>query len=173
MQQLLPSECRQIFGCLLLFGNQKLVLEYCILSLFRVYLYHLPRLDSTEESSTDCTDILKIMKGWTTLTQILNFRTLIYNQKSVGTGRATAAAPLDKYSGLCSNPCWLYKCTQCNHLKLDLYKCSIAASLQLKITISLDLIIWLNYSGKSNEIKLHNILCFKLEPNCHNIVIWG
>ena len=38
------------------------------------------------------------MKGWTTLTQILNFRRVIYNQKSVGTGRAAAAAPLDEYS---------------------------------------------------------------------------
>ena len=76
------------------------MLEYCILSLFRVYLYHSPRLDSTEGSSTDCTDILKIMKGWTTLTQILDFRRVINNQKSVGTGRAAAAAPLDKYSTL-------------------------------------------------------------------------
>ena len=98
VQQLLPSKCRQIFGCLLLFRNPKFVLEYCILSLFRVYLYHSPRLDSTEGSSTDCTDILKIMKGWTTLTQILDFRRVINNQKSVGTGRAAAAAPLDKYS---------------------------------------------------------------------------
>ena len=40
------------------------------------------------------------MKGWTTLTQILNFRRVIYNQKSVGTGRAAAAAPLDEYSVL-------------------------------------------------------------------------
>ena len=41
------------------------------------------------------------MKGWTTLTQILDFRRLINNQKSVSTatGRAAAAAPLDKYSG--------------------------------------------------------------------------
>ena len=38
------------------------------------------------------------MKGWTTLTKFFDFRRVIYNQKSVGTGRAAAAAPLDEYS---------------------------------------------------------------------------
>ena len=38
------------------------------------------------------------MKGCNTLTQILDFRRVINNQKSVGTRRVAAAAPLDEYS---------------------------------------------------------------------------
>ena len=39
------------------------------------------------------------MKGGNNLTQILDFRRVINNQKSVGTRRAAAAAQHDEYSG--------------------------------------------------------------------------
>ena len=55
-------------------------------------------LTSTEGISTDCTDILKIRGGWNSLTQILDFRRVINNKKSVLTGRAAAAAPLSDHS---------------------------------------------------------------------------
>ena len=40
------------------------------------------------------------MKGWNVLTQILDFRIVINNKKSVLTGRAAAAAPLSDHSDL-------------------------------------------------------------------------
>ena len=72
--------------------------KYSSLSLFRVQLYHLPGLKSTEWISTDCTDILKIMRGWNSVTQIMDFRRVINNKKSVVTGRTAAAAPLSEHS---------------------------------------------------------------------------
>ena len=72
--------------------------KYSSLSLFRVQLYHLPGLKSTEGISTDCTDILKIMRGWNSVTQIMDFRRVINNKKSVVTGRTAAAAPLSEHS---------------------------------------------------------------------------
>ena len=74
--------------------------KYSSLSLFRVQLYHLPGLKSTEGISTDCTDILKIMRGCNSLTQIMDFRRVINNKKSVVTGRTAAAAPLSEHSEL-------------------------------------------------------------------------
>ena len=74
------------------------MLKHFSLSLFRVQLYHSPGLNSPEGISTDCTDILKIRGGWNSSTQILDFRTVINNKKSVLTGRAAAAAPLSDHS---------------------------------------------------------------------------
>ena len=71
--------------------------KYSSLSLFRVQLYHLPGLKSTEGISTDCTDILKIMRGCNSLT-LMDFRRVINNKKSVVTGRTAAAAPLSEHS---------------------------------------------------------------------------
>ena len=72
------------------------MLNQSSLSLFGVQL--LPGLNSTEGNSTDCTDILKIMREWNSLTQILDFRIVMNNKSLVVTGRSAAAAPLSKHS---------------------------------------------------------------------------
>ena len=74
------------------------MLKHSSLSLFRVQLYHSSGLNSPEGISTDCTNILKIMGGWNSLTQTLDFRRVINNKKSVLTRRAAAAAPLSDHS---------------------------------------------------------------------------
>ena len=52
VQQLLTSQCQQPFRYLSQFWNPKFVLNQSSLSLFRVQLYHLPGLNSTESVQT-------------------------------------------------------------------------------------------------------------------------